>query len=285
MWQRLQDLPWFVRWPLKWAVFGLTLFLVSFPDPRIFVRHVQHWRDPNAMLDPDLPELQPWVAELRILLKPEMKPRQALKTVEKFVYQKVPYKFDWETWGSADYLPTLPEVLDMGAEDCDGQAVVAASLLRKLGYQADLVTDFAHVWVKTEHGDTMSPGKRHGAVAGKKGVEVRWRALTETLPQALAYSVSPFPLGRELIVVAVAWLLLLRPRTRWSIRLICLATIIQGLLFMRAGGANWKQPVVWAQWWGLVQLVGAAGVLLVFGWRAGRRVPPEAEAAVAVGGS
>ncbi|MCP4250475.1 MAG: hypothetical protein GY778_25815 [bacterium] len=285
MWKRLQELPWFGRWPLKWAAFGLTLFLVSFPNPMIFVRHVQHWRNPNAMLDPDLPELQPWVAELRTRLKPEMKPRQALKTVEKYVYQQVPYKFDWETWGSADYLPTLPEVLDMGAEDCDGQAVVAASLLRKLGYQADLVTDFAHVWVKTEHGDTMSPGKRRGAVAGKKGVEVRWQALTETLPQALAYSVSPFPLGRELIVVAVAWLLLLRPGTRWSIRVICLVVIVEGLLFLRAGGTNWRQPVVWAQWWGLVQLVGAAGVLLVLGRRAGRGVRSEADPAAAVGPS
>ena len=270
MWTRLQNLRPVFRWPIKWLLVLAALFLVSFPNPLLFVRHVHHWQDPNSMIDPGNAELQPWVAEFKDGLTPDMPPPAVLKSVEKFVYRKVPYKFDWETWGSADYLPTLAEVMEMGAEDCDGQAVVAASILRNLGYKADLVTDFAHVWVKTDRGETMHPGKRKSVEATRKGIMVHWQALTETLPQALAYSVSPFPLMRELIVLAVVWLVLLRPGVTWSMRLLCAALMIEGLLFLRAGGTNWKRPVVWAQWWGVLHLAAALSILFYWGWRAGR---------------
>jgi hypothetical protein len=267
MWTRLQNSSWHFRWPIKWVLLAATVFAVSFPDPRLFVRHVRHWRDPKAMIDPDLPELQPWVEEVRTSLKPEMPPPKVLKTVERFVYRKVPYRFDWVTWGSADYLPTLEEVLERGAEDCDGQAVVAASILQALGYRAELVTDFAHVWVKTDKGETMKPGKHQSVVAGAKGLEVHWETLTKTLPTALAYSVSPFPLGRELIVLAVLWLLLLRVGVPWPTRLACAAVMLEGLLFLRIGGADWKNPIVWAQWWGIGHLAGSVGYLMYCGWR------------------
>ncbi|HUU84113.1 MAG TPA: transglutaminase-like domain-containing protein [Phycisphaerae bacterium] len=270
MWNRVQNLPWALRWAIKWLLFGATLFLISFPDPRLFVRHVQHWQDPNALIDPDLAALQPWVAEVKRQLKPEMEPRKALKTVERFVYKKVPYRFDWETWGSADYLPTLAEVLDKGKEDCDGQAVVAASILQNLGYRAELVTDFAHVWVKTDKGETMQPGKRKSVIAGKTGLEVHWETLTKTLPRALGYSVAPFPLIRELIVLGVLWLVLLRPGVGRRVGIICAAVMLEGLMFLRVGGVDWKDPVVWAQWWGLLHLVGGVFVLFVLGWRATR---------------
>ena len=266
MWERFDNLRWYLRWPVKWAALGAAIFVVSFPNPLLFVRHVQHWRDPNAMIDADLPALQPWVQEVRASLKPEMQPGKALKTVQQFVYQKVPYKYDWQTWGSADYLPTLPEVLDMGAEDCDGRAVVAASILRGLGYRAELVTDFAHVWVKTDKGETMGPGKHKSIVATRWGLEVHWKTLSQTLPRALGYGISAFPLGRELIVLAVLWLVLLRAGIGWPLRLLGLAVMLEGLLFMRAGG-GWR---LWALWWGVLHLGGAALAMVLCGWRTAR---------------
>jgi len=271
MLKRLQSLPWFVRWPLKWCIVGVTLFAVSFPNPLLFVRHVQHWRDPNAMIDPAHPDLQPWVEALNARIDPDMPPRKALQTVQKFVMEKVPYEWDWNTWGSADYLPTLPEVLEMGREDCDGRAVVAASLLRNLGFQAELVTDFAHVWVKTDKGETMSPGKRKSIEAGEQGVRVHWTLISETLPQALAYSVSPFPLVRELILLVVVWLVLLAPGVGWRARVLGLVLMLEGLLFLRVAGVNWNRPVVWAQWWGGLHIAAGAGMLAAAGYRAMRR--------------
>jgi len=270
MWKRVQNLRWYIRWPIKWAIVGVAVFLVSYPNPALFVRHVEHWRNTEALIDPNYPGLEPWTEELRAQLKPGMSPPKALKTVERFVYEKVPYKWDWETWGASDYLPTLAEVLQMGAEDCDGRAVVAASLLRALGYKADLVTDFAHVWVKSGRDETMSPGKRKSVVVTDEGVQVYWDALTDTLPKAWAYGISPFPLGRELIVLAVVWLVLLQRGVGWPVRLIGLIMMLEGLLFLRVAGRYWSNPVVWAQWWGIGHLAVATLGLMWLGRRARR---------------
>ena len=276
MWTKLQNLPWYLRWPAKWALVALALFLVSFPNPLLFVRHVQHWQNPNAMIQADHPQLQPWVTELNEQLEPGTPPPEVLKTVQKFVYHKVPYRFDWETWGSADYLPTLAEVLEVGAEDCDGRAVVAASLLRNLGFKADLVTDFTHVWVKTDKGETMSPGRRKSVIATRKGFLIDWRAVTRTLPRSLAYGISPFPLGRELVVLAVLWIVLLRPGVGWPAKLICLLIMVDGLLVLRGGGANWRRPDAAVQLWGLGQIIGPIAALLILGRRPGRADPATA---------
>ncbi len=268
MWTKFQNLPRYFRWPIKVLVLAVTMFLICFPDPALFVRHVQHWQDPNAMIDPALPALGPWFEEMQERLDDADNPKQVLRAVERFVEEKVPYRFDWETWGAADYLPTLPEVLEKGYEDCDGRAVVAASLLQKLGYKAELVTDFAHVWVKTDRGETMNPGKNRSVTATDKGLSINWKAVTRSLPRSLAYSLSPFPLLRQLIFLGVLWGLLLRPGLGLVWPAVCLLVLINGLIILRFGGVNWQQPNVAAQWWGLLQMMGAVWLLRRRGHRA-----------------
>ncbi len=267
-WGRVQSSRWFVRWPIKWAAVVLAAFFVSWPNPAVFARHLRHARQPNAMVDPGLPELQPWVNEVKERLEPTMDSRQALRVVQRFVYEKVPYKYDWETWGCADYLPTLSEVMDLGSEDCDGQAVVAASLLRNLGYKAELVSNVTHVWVKTDKGETMSPGKQSSLVATDRGYRANWAVLLRSIPRATGLGIALFPLMRELIVLAVVWLVLLRPGVGWPVRLLCLLLLLDGLLLIRAGGANWGRPDTVAQLWGVAHLGGALLVMLIAGRRA-----------------
>ncbi len=216
--------------------------MVCFPYPHLFVRHIQHWRDPNALIEPDAPGLKPWLVELEPDLDGLEAGSEALKVVERFVYRKVPYAWDWDTWGVADYLPTVPETLQAGAEDCDGRAVISASLLRNLGYEADLVTDSVHVWVKTDHGETMSPGRLPKLIETRDGkAHVRWRSLLN-LPKSAAYGIAVFPLLRELIVVAVFWLLALRKGMRSLDAAICLALLSGGLLLLRISGAEPWHP-------------------------------------------
>jgi hypothetical protein len=253
----LNKLRWYARLPIKWLIFGLTVLVVCFPYPSVLARHIRHWRDPNALVEPDAPVLQPLVDELRTEMADGLAPRDALKTVERFVYRRIPYEWDWNNWGTADYLPTLTEAIEKGKEDCDGRAVVAASLLRNFGFNAQIVTDFAHVWVKTEHGETMGPGKRRAVVGEKGGIKVDKGALSE-LPRALAYGIAPFPLVRELIILAVLWLLMLRRHGGVACSLSALAFLLGGLLFLRAGGRTYLEPVVW------MQLMGIAGVLAGF---------------------
>lgn len=259
---QLNKRPWYIRLPAKWTIFLLTVLVVCFPWPAAFVRHVQRWRDPNALVQPEAPEIKALADELRPRLTDELPPAEVLWIVEQFVYKKLPYAWDWDTWGMADYIPTVEEALRSGREDCDGRAVVAASLLRNLGFKADLVSDFAHVWVKTDRGDTMSPRPTTAIVATPEGPKVQWAALG-ALPRAAAYGVAVFPLARELMIVVVAWLLLVRGGPGRPVRVLGFALMVAGLLCLRKGGVIDVNPQRWMQFSGVgLWAVGA----LVSAW-------------------
>ena len=257
----LNELPWYARLPAKWTLFGLTVLLVCFPYPGRLVAHINHWRDPNALIEPDAAAIQPLVEELRPQMTDDLSSADALRRVERFVYEKLPYDWDWNTWGTADYLPTVTEAIEMGREDCDGRAVLAASLLRHFGFETQIVTDFAHVWVKTDKGETMGPGKNKVVVATKEGLRVQWDGLSE-IPRAMAYGLGVFPLGRELIIIAALWLLLLRRGGRVAPAVVGLAALVGGLVLVRVGSKVYLHPTVWMQWLGVTVFVGGLAALL-----------------------
>ena len=259
----LNTLRWYVRLPIKWAVLGFTVLVVCFPYPGRLLKHIQHWRDPNALVEPDAPAIRPLVEELRLRLAGDPPPHEALKLVERFVYEKIPYEWDWITWGTADYLPTVEEVIEKGKEDCDGRAVLAASLLRNFGFNAQLVTDLAHVWVLTDRGETMGPGKNKAVIATKQGLRVQADAFTE-LPGAAAYGMAVFPLIRELIILTVMWLLLLRRGGGLITNVVGLGLFLAGLLLLRAGSSEYGNPNTWMQLLGFAGLTAGASALLVW---------------------
>ncbi len=257
----LNRLRWYTRLPVKWAILGFTILAVSFPYPGLAYRHLQHWRNPNALIEPHAPALQPWVEELRPELLGDLPSREALKRVERFVYKKVKYEWDWITWGISDYLPTVTEVIEMGQEDCDGRAVVAASLLQNFGFRTQIVSDFSHVWVKTDKGETMGPGRRQAVVATERGLKVHWSALVE-LPRASLYGVAVFPLIRQLIVIVVTWWLMLRRNVGIVRSLAALALLCGGLMLLKVGGKDFVNPIRWMQVLGVLAQAAAICLLL-----------------------
>jgi hypothetical protein len=227
------------RWriPAKCLILSVVVLFVCYPNPILLIRNLERWHDPNALIQPDAPALDPWHAEIKVALEGIETGPAALKIVQRFVYQKIPYAFDWETWGAVDYFPTVTEAVEMGREDCDGQAVVAASMLRRMGYQADLVTNGMHVWVKTDHGETMSPGKGPIiAQATDDGLQVQWRAMIR-LPRDAGSGLALFPLGRELIVLATICLLTLRTGMNRTWFLICVLITVDGFIIFRHGSS------------------------------------------------
>ena len=262
-----------IRWPLKTALFLVVVIWVCFPDPRLLTRNLRNWFRLQELVEPDHPELQPWVERVRADLQPRTSPRRALAQVEAFVRQAVPYEWDWVTWGAADYLPTLSEMLALRPvrEDCDGRAVAAASMLQKLGYDARLVTDLKHVWVWTPQGETMGPGGRKFVESDQRGTRLNWAALTAT-PANLAYGIAAFPWTRELIVLLTFWLLLLRRAPRWPWALLGLAVLLDGWLIFRLACRNPWPAGLWDSvgallGWGHV----AAAVLIILGTGERRR--------------
>lgn len=225
---------WYCRLPLKTAVFAFTYLIVCFPYPGRLLRHIRHWRNPEALIDPTDPGVQRMADEVRSHLPEPTSVQRTIATTEAVVYEMVPYDWDWNTWGVADYLPTVREVLEKGKEDCDGRAVVAASVLRALGIQANLVGSLTHIWVKTPYGETMWPQKDKIVEVTPRGMTVRPKGLL-ALPKATLYGMSVFPLARELIILGVLWVLLLDEAVPWRRRGIGLVLLVVGLLVLRKG--------------------------------------------------
>lgn len=262
----LNRLRWPLRIPIKWLIFGIAVLVVCFPYPARLIRHVQRWRNPNALIEPDAPAIQPLIEELQPQLTAGLTPEEVLLAVQKYVCEKIRYEWDWNTWGMADYLPTVAEAVAMGREDCDGQAVVAASLLSHFGFEAELVTDFTHVWVKTEFGETMGPGERKTVVATEEGLEIQAGALA-ALPRALGVGLSVFPLARELIILGVLWLLLLRPKGGLVCSILGLAFLVVGFMLIRRSGLSFRPPLAWSLILGSVGMLGGFASLLVWARR------------------
>jgi hypothetical protein len=250
----------------------LLTIVVLFPRldrvPTWIARH----RDPEALVQPAAPELRPLIDEFDTLRRAEWDSARELNEVKTFVYRKLPYEWDWNLWGNADYFPTVAEALARGREDCDGRAVVAASLLRHYGYDAHLAGDITHIWVETEKGATMDPNPVTGMRMTAEGRQINW-AVLKTLPSAVGFGVAVFPLGRELILAAGLWLLLLRLRVPARRLVLWLAVIIIGLLVIREGGhasaAHCSLPskVPWVamlkQWGGLAIIAAAVTGMIV----------------------
>ena len=66
---------------------------------------------------------------------------QKAKAVSNYTIQKIHWKLDYETYGMAGHVATPAEVISRGEDDCQGQAVVLASLL------LNPKINFTYVWV------------------------------------------------------------------------------------------------------------------------------------------
>lgn len=261
------------RWPIKLVFLAAILVFVHYPDPRLMVRHARHWSDLGALIDPDEPALGPMVAgvERELEERPGIldRPQDVQRVVQRVVYMRIPYEWDWVTWGCVDYIPTVRETVEQGREDCDGRAVVAASVLRKLGYEAHLVTDGSHMWVRTKSGDSMAPMKtasgRTLVTTAEAGIRIDpravlgARALLIDWPKNLAYGAAVFPVLRVAIIAAAVLLVLLPRRPRWAWALIGAALVIGGLFAWRQMCADpWNNSLSGA-WLGL-SLCGLGGL-------------------------
>ena len=113
---------------LSWALAML------YPDPWVLVRSVQNTVHP--VIQPQA------VAALAAHLPNN--PR----LIESYVLNyQVPYAYDWQYAGVPWYFPTTSEALKEGIGDCQGRAVVLASILAAKHIPYTLHMSFDHIWV------------------------------------------------------------------------------------------------------------------------------------------
>lgn len=297
------------RIAIKWLIFAIVLLLVQFPNPAYLVRHVRHWSNPEALIQPDSPEIAGLERLFRAQLNagPASAPMLAVSApasaeaagaapgtladdrliaaeVERFVLDTVQYEWDWNLWGASDYLPTIAEIFAKARatpggrlrEDCDGRALLAAALLRRLGHPAELVTDFGHVWVRTRADgkplDLMGPGRSASVVASTTGVRVTvgWQAL-RNISVAAAYGLAVFPWLREFVVYVTLMALLAHPRMSRRAAATGAALAFAGWHLMRAP-IDYYAPALGHFWLGVVYVLAGCGVQMLAARRA--RVAP-----------
>jgi hypothetical protein len=267
-WVSVQRWRWPIRWLIKCGFLLAVVFLTLYPHPSLFVKDIQHLRHLDAMPDPDSPALAPWARELAAQLPANATPRQRIDIVQKFVYEKVPYAFDWDTWGVADYLPTVSEAVAKGRGDCGTRALIAASLLQRYDPTARMVTDCKHMWVKADAGECMHPAGPEVIEATPTGLKTRWSNVINI--RGPAYGMAVFPLARELIIVAAVTLVLCDPRMRTRTAVGAVLLLVQGLLVVRLAARNPWAPVMWGVWLGLAEMA-AASIMMGVATRRGRR--------------
>ena len=237
-WRRVHLWAWWVRVPLKLAAFTFVVLVVLYPKVWLLPRWVGRLHDLDRTLEPEHPGLAEFETAVRARVEDVATEKDLLKVVQQVVYQRIPYAWDWDVWGVVDYIPTTDEVLRAGCEDCDGRAVVAASLLRRLGREAWLASDLLHVWVVTPQGETMSPGAGEKTIqSGPEGTRLRVTTQTAVnLNRGLLFGISVFPLLRQLIILAALCGLTMQPRSSVFRRCAGCLLMLAALAVLHDGG-------------------------------------------------
>jgi len=142
----------------KLAIFAVVVLFALYPNPVLLVRQIFHLFDTESLIQPDLPAMPAINREIDQLIATNKPVLTEFKAVERFVYRRIRYQYDWHGWWNLDYWPTTAEVWERQREDCDGRAVLAVSILRARGHpEARLVANLQHVWVAVGTNELMGP--------------------------------------------------------------------------------------------------------------------------------
>ena len=210
LWEKLARRRLLARTILKFLLLGLVTLVVLYPHPVLLVKQVQHLADVESLIQPGLPAMAGINRDIDKLLPTNAPPQKEFQAVERYVYQKIKYQYDWYNWGNLDYWPTAAEVWERKREDCDGRAVLAASILRARGFKtARIVGNLNHVWVAVDQAELMGPqADKNFRREGDKVVLTlpAFKTLLDVLAQW-----SKFPVLRSLVIFFTAVGLLYHP--------------------------------------------------------------------------
>jgi hypothetical protein len=191
------------------AICSIGFLFLLFPHPGRALHEIRTLRDPNALLAPDDPAVARLSAEVDAAMPPNLDRAHQVQWIERMIEKRIRYANDWDQWWNVDYWPTPAETLASGREDCDGIALVTASLLRHRGFRARIEASYEHVWVEVEGVRILHPDAEtnfdgeHWSLPGLKIILPWWR-----------YSLSNFPLWRWGTLVAWAVIVLRFPNRR-----------------------------------------------------------------------
>lgn len=271
------------RAALKVAILAVVVLFALYPNPVLLVRQIGHLLDTESLIQPNLPAMPEINRDIDQMIATNTPALTEFKAVERFVYHRIVYQYDWHGWWNLDYWPTAAEVWERKREDCDGRAVLAVSILRARGYpEARLVANLQHVWVAVGTNELMGPmadknfrregGKMvDGKLVGAKTV-ITLPSLKTTL-DSLAMTCK-FPAWRVVLMLVTLLALVFHPHADTGrFAMLCAVMLAGYAVFLDwcvrrmdrdTAGFDGNFPVA------AVLILGA----LVLAWRAAKRNSP-----------
>jgi hypothetical protein len=82
---------------------------------------------------------------------------EQMKMATAYMLEKIEWKLDMETYGLAGHVATPAQVIALGADDCQGQAVVLASLLLRLNYTSIWAVETPFHWYVVARDPALAP--------------------------------------------------------------------------------------------------------------------------------
>ena len=211
IWNRAAELRLAWRLLLKVSIFVCVFFFILNPNPKRFAQQIPRYFRTEELIQKNFPGVEDINRELDILLPPNATPEEEFSIVQDYVYQHIAYEYDWENWTNIDFWPTAEVVWARQREDCDGRAVLAASILRSRGFHsATLAGSFRHIWVQVDRQELMNPDtEQHVRLdEGKLALSLPSRKF---ILESTAFYVAEFPTIRNLILLFVTLLLSYHP--------------------------------------------------------------------------
>lgn len=233
MWDAAARLKFYWRWSLKIGLFVVVLFFVLNPNPVLFLQQLFIYANVEQLIQTDFAGLEDANREIDAQLPANATTHDEFLAVQRYVYEKIPYAYDWDNWGNVDYWPTAAQVWQRKREDCDGRAVLAVSILRSRGFpEATLAGNFRHIWVTVGDEGLMSPDKEQN-LRREHGKTIITLPSLSMILQNFAIYWADFPVARNLLLFLVIITLVSHPCRELFPFLGMMIAVLIGYLFMK----------------------------------------------------
>jgi hypothetical protein len=211
LWKKTAVLPMWKRSVLKFIIFCSILLAILFPNPMLLVKQLDHYVKIDSLIQTDFKALETINRQIDALLPPHTSLQREFLAIQRYVYKQIRYEYDWENWGNIDFWPTAEQVWKRKREDCDGRAILAASILRSRGFEtATIVGNMRHIWIHVDQFELMGPDREQN-ISRKDGKTIVTLPSFNLMIDAFALYIADFPTIRNLLLLFVTLVLCYHP--------------------------------------------------------------------------
>ncbi len=259
LWEYLARRGIFWRIIIKACILMIFILAVLFPNPVLLIRQLVAYGNLDALIQNDFEGIEQINQDIDAMLPETVTRKQEFDIVQQYVYEHIPYAYDWDNWLNVDYWPTAAEVWVHKREDCDGRAVLAASILRSRGFSsARLAGNIRHIWVAVDR-DTLMGAEPEETIRREDGKTQIVLPSWELALGSLAIGIADFQTVRSLLLYFGILLVCYHPRRDRS-GFFGLATLgVVGFTFLR----DWAELVLETYTVTITISFWAGGILLL----------------------